>query len=178
MMRRVAVVKANLDVRWSIGKSAIALHRMLLARGYDSVSCAANMDDARLFPGTTYRVCNRADRFVHRALSRITGCDGGYSAGATRRLVRFLRERKTEAVFLLLSHGFYLNETIFFDYIKQDGVRLVYPMMDEFPFLGKCHFSRGCTGYLDGCRDCRPTSARGAASGTATRWPNTCRSPM
>lgn len=158
MMHSVAIVNTNFDVRWSIGKSMIALHRKLLESGYDSVACAVDVRDAASFPGTVIRIGNGIDRFVHQTLSRITGCDGGYSLGATRRLVRLLRARKTEAVFLLLSHGFYLNETVFFDYIKKDGVRLVYPMMDEFPFLGKCHFSRGCTGFLDGCRDCRHAS--------------------
>jgi len=91
---------------------------------------------------------------VHYAYTRITGHLNGASWMATKRLVSLLKENEVTDVFLIILHSHYLNEKILLDYIINAGIRVVYIMADESPFLGNCEYRYGCNQYLNNCSDC------------------------
>jgi len=84
---------------------------------------------------------------IHVVLGQIFGLSDYFSPIATHRLVSMLRERDIDTVYMISPHGFYLNENIFYDYIEKDGIHLVYAMIDEYTYLGKCAYEPKCEKY-------------------------------
>ena len=84
----------------------------------------------------------------------MTGLQGYGSIFETRSLVKCLIRKEIDTIFIVSPHGYYLNENILFNYIIENSIKVVYIMVDEYAFLGKCTYSNGCTNYLYGCHDC------------------------
>lgn len=150
-MRNIAVVVASHDMSWSTAKVAVGLNEYLNRAGYSStLYCARSCgrrDDA-------FYISGQFARQLHIALCRITGMDGSYSTLPTRRMLRHMKAAQVDTVFIAMTHGCFINEGMLYEYIRKEGIALVNIMLTEYPYLGKCHFGRGCTNYLDGCRNC------------------------
>lgn len=91
---------------------------------------------------------------IHAILGKLTGLQGNFSFFATKRMMHDFMHKNIDTVFLLSSHGYYLNENVFFDYIKKLNIHLVYIMIDEYPYLGKCTNAPSCSTYKLGYGKC------------------------
>lgn len=150
-MKSVVVVSGNNDLTYSISKIAEGLTDYLLAHGYEAFGGYARNSLPR---ANSFLFGGKVASWWHHLLFRFTGLDGSYSRMATKRLLREMERRKVDTVYLMMAHSWFINETMFFDYIKRKHLGLVYVMLDEYCYLGKCHFSQGCTAYLQECRSC------------------------
>ena len=149
-MRNVAIV--NSVHKSSTGKIGSGLHKYLLQKGYNSFFCYGR--GLKQIDETHYRIDRVFEFYLHALLCRLFGAQGFYSQWATRRLLRFLKTKRIDTIYGIGLHGYYLNEKLFFDFIVRNNIRFIYIMADEYPFLGKCGYSNGCTNYLSGCGNC------------------------
>lgn len=149
-MRNVAIV--NSVHKGSTGKIASGLHDYLLQKGYNSFFCYGRGE--KRIDRTHYRIDRVFEFYLHALLCRLFGAQGTYSRWATRRLLRFFEKNRIDTIFGIGLHGYYLNEKMFFDHILRNNIRFIYIMTEEYPFLGKCGYSNGCTNYLRGCGRC------------------------
>lgn len=149
-VKRVAII--NSVCTGSTGKISLCLYNYLKEEGIDSYVCYARgkgIDNVNC-----YKIGSSFNVFFHYLMSLILGGEGKYSWWATKKLVLFLKEKNIDTVFALLLHGYYLNQTIIFDYMAKHDIRFIYIMVDEYPLAGKCGCLNGCKRYEIGCGQC------------------------
>ena len=149
-MQKVAVI--NSVCFQSTGKIASGLNRHLNKNGYDSVLCYGFGDGIQGEP--TYKIETEIEHKTHAMRSRLFGDEGSGSFFATKKLIEYLRQRNTDTVYLISIHGYYINRKLLFDYLSKASIKVVYVMIDEHAFLGKCGYSDGCNNYETGCGNC------------------------
>lgn len=101
-----------------------------------------------------YIVDNRIEFLMHAFMSRLFGNQGSYSLFATLRLIAYLKKNKVDTIYGISLHGYYLNEKLFFKYLKLNHIRFIYIMIDEYAYRGKCGASINCQKYRKGCGNC------------------------
>lgn len=149
-MRNVAVI--NMADYGSTGKIAIGLHDYLLSNGYNSFFCYCRGNPPR--DSRFIRFQGMLGLRIHALLTRITGRQGSFSYFATKRLLKQFDKLNIDTIFGECLHGYYINEKLLFNYIAKKGIKFVYVVIDEYPYLGKCWNSNGCERYLMGCGHC------------------------
>ena len=150
-MNRYAII--NTSVVGSTGKLAVGLHGFLLKKGKDCSVFYSRGPHIEM--EKVYRFGTKLGVFVHVFLARITGLQGFFSYYPTKRLIKRLRAKGVTHIVAGNLHGYYLNEAMFLDYIASDNIKLVYLMFDEYPFLGKCAFTKGCDKFKNECKNCK-----------------------
>lgn len=90
----------------------------------------------------------------HYAITRILGNDGYGSYFATRKMIHRLKKDKIDTIFIVSIYGHYLNEKLFFEYLRKEKTKVVYIMIDEYAYLGGCTYSGDCRGYQERCLCC------------------------
>jgi len=149
-MKNIAIV--NLCDDMSTGKIALGFYNDLKAKGYNTFfyyGSGALHDDPCIM-----RIDSVLELYFHAFMSRLTGLQGSFSVLATRRLIRSMNERQIDTIILVSIHGYYLNERMFFKHVAKHNIRIVYTMIDEYPFIGACGFEPPCQKYITGKGRC------------------------
>jgi glycosyltransferase involved in cell wall biosynthesis len=150
-MLNIAII--NTGSKGSTGKIARNLYHDLKQKGYNVTFCFGHGVDE--WNPDFYVIDNKYDRYWHSLMSRLFGKQGTHSSMATRRLIKVLKSKNIDTVIALSLHGNYLNQTLFFKYLKKSDIQLLYLMIDEYPYVGKCTGTEGCTKYQHGCGHCK-----------------------
>lgn len=152
-MNNVAII--NVTPIKSTGLIAKNLYNSLELNGYNPIFAYAHGTENNLKSFThKYRVGTKLEYRIHKLFALITGLQGYFSRFATFRFLRFLSKKKIDTVFVLNIHEWYINERMLFNYIAMNNLALVYIMIDEYAFLGRCCFSLGCDRFTTGCVHC------------------------
>lgn len=93
---------------------------------------------------------------IHVAMAYFFGYNGCYSRFATHRLVRELKKIKPDVLHLHNLHGYCINLSILFNYIKKNHIRVVWTLHDCWTFTGQCPYFDmvGCEKWKTGCYAC------------------------
>ncbi len=99
---------------------------------------------------------NRFSEDLHLILSRLTGYNGYFSKGATRRFLKKIDEINPDIIHMHNLHNSYINLKELFRYIKKKNIRVVWSLHDCWSFTGKCpHFvMANCEMWKTGCYSC------------------------
>lgn len=99
---------------------------------------------------------NKFNYFCNKVLSRIDASDGFHSKRSTKRLIKFLDEKKPGLLLLGNLHGSYLNIPLLFEYIRKNHIKCIYTLHDCWSFTGKCaHFlDCECDKWKTHCEKC------------------------
>ena len=121
------------------GKSRIAYGRGDAPEGIDAI-----------------KISNKLDLYVHAMLTRITDKHGLYSKGATKRLIKDLREYDPDIIHLHNIHGYYVNYEMLFKFLKDYNKPIVWTLHDCWSFTGHCAYFDyvGCEKWKTGCFKC------------------------
>lgn len=97
-----------------------------------------------------------SERWLHNLIGRIFGLDGCSMKRGTKKLIRCLRKQRIELLHLHNLHGYCIHLPTLFDYIKKDGIKVVWTLHDCWTFTGHCpHFDMiGCDKWKTGCHAC------------------------
>lgn len=136
----------------STGKIAIGLLNYLKKQGKNAVFYYGRGGKGNSKDIINY--CYKVEVWMHYLHARLTGLINSASFWATKRLIKQMRNRNIDSLFIINLHGYYLNEKIFWNYLVQDNINVVYIMADEYAFLGNCTYREGCERFKDNCRDC------------------------
>ena len=136
----------------SIGKIAYGQYIKLQADGHDVHLFYGRNDDVQT--ESIHKIDTKAEILIHVFLARLTGLHGYYSTFATMRLLKKLQELKPDLVQLYNLHGYYINIGMLLKYLGKSNIPVVYSMLDEHPYLGRCCYSFDCNNFRDGCRNC------------------------
>lgn len=149
-MKNIAII--NTGSKGSTGKIARNLYHDLKEKGYNVSFCFDHGKDES--NPDFYVIDNKLDRYWHSLMSHLLGKQGTHSTLATKRLVSLLKSKHVDTVIVLSLHGNYLNQSVFFKYLAKNDIQCLYLMIDEYPYVGKCTGTEGCTKFLHGCGHC------------------------
>ena len=103
-----------------------------------------------------YKIGSQADQRLHALLSRITGLQGYFSSGATRKLIAFMEDYAPDVVILRNLHANYIHVPMLLKYLAKKDIPTVAVLHDCWFYTGKCcHYTAdGCYRWQDGCGNC------------------------
>ena len=93
---------------------------------------------------------------LHSLMARLTGKAGYYSAGATKKLLKYLDEQKPDIVHLHNLHSNFIDLPMLFEYLSANRLPVVVTLHDCWWYTGKCtHYTLdGCRKWLSCCGSC------------------------
>lgn len=103
-----------------------------------------------------YVATNFSSKLFHLIGAKLTGFDGCFSRIHTYILVNRIRKINPDIIHLHIMHDYFLCLPVFFKYIKNSGIQVVWTFHDCWAFTGGCaYFSiSGCREWMSGCTKC------------------------
>lgn len=138
----------------STGRIAVDLAHMLEEKGDE---CCIAFSRGNAPEGVdTYQFGNKWEIYYHGVMTRITDRHGMYSVGATKDLIKKIKEYHPDVIHLHNVHGYYLNIEILFDFLKEYGKPVVWTLHDCWTYTGHCsHYTCvGCEKWRTQCYEC------------------------
>lgn len=93
---------------------------------------------------------------LHGLLTRAFDRHGLGSAAATRAFVARLREIDPDIIHIHNIHGYFLNYPVFFEYLRNSRVKVIWTVHDCWLYTGHCYYysAIGCDRWKSGCGRC------------------------
>lgn len=149
-MRNVAIVNV---CNWgSTGKLAIGLYNSLKNEGLKPLFCYGRGDKSK--DAGYYQFGTKIEIWWHYLMAHLTGLEGCFSKMATKRMLYQLDRHHIDTIFIFNLRGYFINQKLLFTYAAKHSVKVVYVMVDEFPYLGICGYKEGCNLYKNDCSKC------------------------
>lgn len=139
---------------YSTGRTTKEMSDFLLKNGHNSV--VAYSKGPSVDPEHEYCIGSNFDTKIHGFMSRLTGKQGYFSRGATKKLLKFMHEYKPDVVVLRNLHGNYINLPILLKYLAKNDIATVIVLHDCWFYTGKCcHYTvQGCFKWQVACGGC------------------------
>jgi glycosyltransferase involved in cell wall biosynthesis len=123
----------------STGRIAEEIGRMLIEKGHQSYMAYGNIVNNSI--SEAVKIGNRMDFIFHVLKSRLFDRHGFGSVNATRSFINQIEQINPDLIHLHNIHGYYLNSSILFEYLKKEQKPVVWTFHDCWPFTGHCsHF--------------------------------------
>ena len=141
----------------STGRIATDLHALLKSQEHQSTVAFGR--DTAINCDRTIRVGNRIDNYLHVARTRLFDAHGFGSAIATKALIDKIKALNPDVIHLHNLHGYYLHIGLFFEFLKQADIPVVWTLHDCWAFTGHCAYFdlSGCERWKSKCLACPST---------------------
>lgn len=148
------IVQINTFPYKATGSIMMNLHDALMKNGAESYVVWGRGRDSE--NDTEIVIKDEIGVKIHGIYTRVTDKTGFASWRATKKLIRKLMCIKPDIVHLHNIHGYYVNIEMLFDYLKNNGVRVIWTFHDCWPFTGHCAYfdMLGCEKWKSGCYSC------------------------
>ena len=150
-MKNIAIINTS-NACSSTGKISVCLFNNLIKKGYN-VHFYYGRGEHNDNPNH-HMIETKYEVYLHGFLSRITGLQGSFSKFATVKLCKSLKENHIDTIIAICTHGYYLNEWALFDFIAKNKLRVIFTMIDEYPYLGACSNEPQCDRFITGKGKC------------------------
>lgn len=138
----------------STGRNVAELNNEFRRMGHEAIAAysVGNVEDTK----QEYLIGGRTGQKVHALLSRITGLQGYYSAGATRKLLRFMNDYQPEVVILNNLHANYIHMPMLLKCLAKKDIPTVVVLHDCWFYTGKCCYYtvQNCYKWKTKCEKC------------------------
>jgi len=151
----VKVLQINTFGNLSTGKIAVDIYRTLRANGHEGAVAFARNEVPGDVP--SFKIGNSLSVYTDGVLTRLTDKAGHYSKGATEKLIKQIKEYDPDIIHLHNLHGYYINVSMLFDFLKDAGKPVVWTLHDCWAYTGHCCYysMAGCDKWkLTGCSKC------------------------
>lgn len=91
---------------------------------------------------------------IHLGFAKLTGYDGMFSNGCTKKLLRKIDNIKPDIIHLHIMHDYFINLELLLKYATLNNIQLVWTFHDCWAFTGGCTYTRGCCKWKNGCQSC------------------------
>lgn len=159
MNRKGKIVQINPVLRTNTSTGRIMQEIGALAQGEGWMNwCAYGKGRDGIRPCTTaiLPIGNFISTALHGILTRVFDRHGLGSTLATYEFIKKLREIDPDIIHIHNIHGYFLNYPIFFDYLKNSRVKVIWTVHDCWLFTGHCYYysAIGCDRWKRGCGLC------------------------
>ena len=143
---------------WSTGKIVQDLCEVINSSGNEAyVACAYSNNHEN---GSIYTVYGKdwlTPLRINTLIPRITGMTGYRNRERTRKLIEWVKNISPDIIHLHILHGDWLYLEDLFDYIKVEGIPVVWTFHDCWAFTGRCsHFEmENCYKWKTQCFNCK-----------------------
>lgn len=150
---RVLIVNVNANTG-STGRIVQGLYSYLKQHDHSVRVCYRGAIETKVSSPDYIALCAKTTFSVSVFLSRLTGLEGHFSFYATKRLKRIVESYKPDLIQLYNIHGNYINSFSFLNYLKKKEIPVVYSMVDEYPYMGRCPYPVDCVKFMTECHRC------------------------
>lgn len=149
------IVQINAVPYGSTGSIMFSLADVLEAEG-SNVLCTTGFSWRKIKRSDYFITSNIFEKSFHRYLAAFSGRIGSFSNFATLKLIKKLKIFNPDIIHLHNLHGWYINFSMLFKYIKENKIPVVWTFHDCWNFTGHCpHFTMiGCEKWKSGCFKC------------------------
>lgn len=122
----------------------------------DSVLCATGFSWHKCYREDWRLIGSLPEKTFHMYMDRITGLNGCFSLFSTKRFLKIIDKFSPDIVHIHNLHGWYINLPLFFGYIKEHKLPIVWTLHDCWAVTGHCpHFEMiKCDKWTSGCCKC------------------------
>ena len=108
------------------------------------------------FDDTCTKISNTLETCLSGIHTRVFGVHAEMSQSATRKLIEEIERIKPDVIQIHNVHGYYVNKTMLFEYLKKHDYPVVWTMHDCWAFTGHCAYFDfpQCDKWLTGCSNC------------------------
>lgn len=148
---KVLQINAVYDIA-STGRSTAELHVYLKSHGHQSWVAATNVPNSEDF----FHLGGNLENKVHSLLSHLTGRQGCFSSGSTKKLIDFIDDKKPDVVHLRVLHSNCINIKELLEFLGENNYPVVITLHDCWYFTGHCCYFTGaqCERWKCGCGNC------------------------
>lgn len=140
----------------STGRICTDIADMLLSQGHECKIAYGRGEIPEEYRDISVRIGSTFKVYCNVLKSRLFDNEGFNAVGATKKLVRWIKEYDPDVIHLHNIHGYYLNVKILFDYLKTSGKKIIWTLHDCWAFTGHCtHFQVPyCDKWRTECEKC------------------------
>lgn len=152
-MKNIGIINTFSHTK-STGKIAYGLYKQLRKKNNCTLFYGEPEEEV-LTDDNVICLNTKFEKKLHVFESVLFGNQGEYSYKETFKLIKEIRKRNIEYLYLFNIHGYYLNYPILFHYIAKHKIKVIYTMLDEYAYMGKCCFALECDKYKYECNNCQ-----------------------
>lgn len=140
----------------STGRICTDIADMLISQGHECKIAYGRGEVPEKYRDISVRIGSTFKVYCNVLKSRLFDNEGFNAVGATKKLVRWIKEYDPDVIHLHNIHGYYLNVKILFDYLKTSGKKIIWTLHDCWAFTGHCtHFQvPHCDKWQTECGKC------------------------
>lgn len=149
------LLQINSVVNWgSTGHIAEDIGKTVIKHGWKSYIAYGRY--ANPSQSTTIKIGNKIDFYHHIMITRLLDKHGLGSKYTTRLFIKKIDKIKPDIIHIHNLHGYYINYEIFFQYLKEKNIPVIWTFHDCWPFTGHCaHFIiNDCQKWKSECKQC------------------------
>lgn len=107
-----------------------------------------------------YVIGNVFQQYIDVFSARIIDNAGFGLKGPTRKIISIIKKEKPDIIHLHNIHGYYINISLLFDFLKQSKIPVVWTFHDCWPITGHCAYfdEVSCKKWKETCCKCRQTN--------------------
>lgn len=157
---KLVQINPVMRINTSTGRIMQEIGCMASEYGWESwLAFSGGRDGVHLCDSKAHRflpVGNRVDLAMHLFTTRFLDKHGLASKEATRDFVKKLKILKPDVIHIHNIHGYFLNYPIFFDYLRDSGIPVVWTIHDCWLYTGHCYYYSfiKCNKWQTGCYNC------------------------
>lgn len=152
MMKTIVIVNSNNYA--STGNVMLNTAKVAREHGYKVYTCCRNSRAARRYDyEDQIYIGTWLDRVISERLAYLTGLNGYFNIINTWLFIRKLKKLKPDLIQVHSMCDNYLNVSMFYRYIRDSGIPMVWTLHDGWAFTGRCALFR-CEKWMEGCGNC------------------------
>ena len=150
---KVLIINVN-AYTGSTGRITYGLYKYLKSNGHEVKVCYRGMKEEPIANIDFIPLVSKLEFRPSVMMARITGLESHFSFFATKKLMSVFKDFKPDIVQLYNIHGNYIRSYSFLEYLESIEVPVVYSMLDEFAYMGKCPYPEECEKFKKSCESC------------------------
>ena len=143
-------VTANIG---STGRIVENLGDLAISHGSTSYIACRDFNDSK---SNIIEIGNKKDFYFHSLQTRLLDNHGFGSISATKQLIKTIKKINPDVIHLHNLHGYYLNVSILFDYLRKSNKSIFWTLYDCWSFTGHCSYYDlvKCNKWQTECNNC------------------------
>ena len=153
------LLQINVTANWgSHGKIAEAIGQLAMDEGWQSLIAYGRGNPAS--QSQLLRIGNNMDMRIHGVATRLFDLHGRMSHHVTNKFIKNVSEYNPDIIHLHNIHGYYLNYSLLFDWLKSIDKPVIWTLHDCWPWTGHCAYYTysECDKWKTGCGNCEGLS--------------------
>lgn len=138
----------------STGRIVVGLYNSLKEKGHSVTVCYRGSLEDRMTNPDFVALSTKAQFMASVFFARLTGLESHFNYIETAKAKHIVREFKPDLVQLYNLHGNYINSYSFLQFLKESKIPVVYSMVDEFAYMGRCPYPVECEKFKSECGHC------------------------